>query len=319
MRNFIYVTMALLCLGLITVETKARSPHSSSGDGIQIEFQFHGKGFGEGNGSCTLDPGTSCQGMAWTGEASGFSLGSITRTIPVRGADFELIFSFSCATEDGRPFLDGVLYSLDITSGRKIVTGQRKEIHEPIEFGEPHTLLFASERTDKSIEMEYTLEGGSVESEIVFGSSTLALKSFDRGGRSTSSTGEVHGLIREDGDRDNSDGNSSGPQHFSFSFAPDGRQRARRDTAVNYDVTISFDPPLERDQFPMRSIMKLDRMYWIDTLHVPGEKVSPNWGTGFSYSKSVEVVPGKVLKLVFPPEPKLRLPFQIEDTVVITP
>jgi hypothetical protein len=316
MRTYAIVLIAILGYVFYSVDAPAKSSWSSSGDGIQMRFEFSGHGFGSGNGICTLGPGIDCGGMAWTGEESGFTLGTIQRSTAVDGADFELIFSFSYATENGRPYLIGTLYSFDVDSDRSMLTGRQRNIHEPIDFGEPHRITFKSERSDRSIEMEYTLEGGSVESQITFGRRTLALKSFDRANRSTSSTAEVHGLIGKSGDEESA---NSEPQHFSFSFSPDNSRHARRDTAVNYDVTITFDPPLDRGQFPMRSKLKLDRMYWLDTLHVPGEKINPHWGTGFSYTKDVEIVPGKVLKLVFPPEPSLKLPFQIEDTVVITP
>jgi hypothetical protein len=319
MRTYGIVLIAIVGYVLYSIDVPARSTFASSSDGIQMRFRFSGRGFGSGNGICTLGPGTGCEGMAWTGDESGFSLGTIQKSVAVEGADFELIFSFSYAAENGRPYLDGVLYSLDVVSDRSVVTGRRRTLHEPIDFGEPHTLTFTSERTGKSIELEYALEGGSMESQITFGRSTLALKSFDRSDRATSSTAEVHGLVGKSGDQDDPKNTVSEPQYFSFSFSPDHSRSARRDTAVNYDVTISFDPPLVRDQFPMRSRLKLDRMYWIDTLHVPGDNINPHWGTGFSYTKDVEIVPGKVLKLVFPPEPKLKLPFQIEDTVVITP
>ena len=167
--------------------------------------------------------------------------------------------------------------------------------------------------------MEYTVEGGSMETQVTFGENTLALKSFDRGLRSTSSIGEAHGLVKTGDGKSQLYGALAEPQHFSFEFVPDAARGNRRDTAVRYDVTISFDPPLQKDRYPMHSRMKLDRMYWIDTLHVPRDSIQPNWGTGFSYTKDVEIVPGKVLKFVFPPEPKQILPFQIEDTVEIHP
>ncbi len=230
-----------------------------------------------------------------------------------------MIFTFSCSSEDGRPYLNGVLYSLDLNPDGSSVTGERRLVHEPIDFGHSHRLKFTSQKSRKSIEMEYRVEGGSMETQVTFGENTIALKSFDRGLRSTSTVAEAHGLVKTIPDPDESYGLQSEPQHFSFEFMPDAARGIRRDTAVRYDVTISFEPPLQKDRYPMRSTMKLDRMYWIDTLHVPGDSIQPNWGTGTSYTKSVEILPGKVLKLVFPPESKQILPFQIEDTVEIHP
>lgn len=319
MRTLLIVLISMFSFGLFAIESTARSHASDDDQEIHIQFEFHGEGFGNGNASCVINPFGNCQGIAWSGKGSGFSLGTILNNAETEDADFELIFSFSCSSEDGEPYLDGELYSLDLNPDGSGVAGQRRKIHEPIDFGHSHRLKFKSQKSGKSIEMEYRVEGGSMETEVTFGENTLALTSFDRGLLVSSLTGEAQELVSLEQDRDRLNGLSVEPQHFSFEFMPEAARGHRRDTAVRYDVTISFDPPLQKDHYPMHSKMKLDRMYWIDTLHVPGDSILPNWGTGFSYTKDVEIVPGKVLKLVFPPEPRQILPFQIEDTVEIHP
>ncbi len=75
MRTLLIVLISLFCFSLLAIKSTARSHDSDDDQEIHIQFEFHGEGFGNGNASCVINPFESCQGIAWSGKASGFSLG----------------------------------------------------------------------------------------------------------------------------------------------------------------------------------------------------------------------------------------------------
>jgi hypothetical protein len=317
MSGKISTIIVVLCC-LCAVNLVAQNDVTDGSDEFQMTLQFHGKGFGTGNGNCSLGSGERCEGIAWSGQTSGFSFGSISRSNQVDGPELEVVFSFSVSQENSQPFLDGVIYSLDVASDLETVTGKRKEIHEPIEIGRPHLLAFQSTRGDKSIEMEYTIAGGSIQENIAYGPSTFTVKSFNQSDPGRTIGSQTVDLIQGPATNTARRGHTKqSPLNFqSTFFNPSARTRGQ---ALEYHVSASFDPPLDLDKYPQRTTMTYSRIYFVDTAYQAGSRMKPTWDIGYSFSKSLEIVPGKVLKFVFPPNQGNSTGFEIEDTVIIVP
>jgi len=318
MKTILLYAILVLSIELSTFGNTVRSSSHSEGDGIQMRIEFHGRGFGSGNGSCTLGPDNVCEGMAWIGNGSGFSLGSLAENSEVREADFELIFSFTYDVEDGRPYLLGTLYSLDIAADGTIASGKRQIVHEPINFGESHRVTCISQRSDRQIEMEYVLEEGSIESSVVYGSRTLTLSSFNRldsGHTLVSQTIDLYDSLAQA--LKTAGAAKSTAINFESKFVNSSANG--QDIALAYRVNLSFAPPLDPAQPSQHTELTLQREYLVDSAHQAGARLNAKWITGYAFVKSVDIAPGKALKLVFPPNLSAVPGFQIEDTLTIVP
>lgn len=261
-------------------------------------------------GQCYVAGGKVCNGSYISdGHSSSISIGGEPILATQRETTFELLFSFTTESYRDSTVLVGNIYSMDLSDG-VITRGNKKSIRHALKIDEPYDLIFRPGNGESPIRFQYRVRGEMAQQEVIFGPNTVTVKSLCQAEGVTHKFSSTSDLRRKGlGAKLNSVlGSSPEPIEFNTSFTTgsDGSN------PVKYKVAIEFDPPLSGKEYPMRTTMFLRRHYSFDGPRTRGNQE-------FSYNKKVELVKGKMLKLVFPPDELGSSDFIITDTVIINP
>jgi hypothetical protein len=264
----------------------------------------------EGSGSCVVQPGRGpCSGVMYVrGRESGQSVGSIINNLD--SVQFEVLYSLSMDYVNSVPSLLGSIYALQMDPSGKITGGEKLLVHDTLRYGEERTLKFTSMNPPKPITMTFKVLREAPTVQVAYGSATLSLISTQSiGGKPWSTSGKTVPLFVN--------GQTESPRHFESRFT--SKPTGSKQITLNYEVEVAFTPPLIRDKLPARSELEFSRMYWVTDTTSQSASRAAQWGTGTTFKKQVEIVPGKVLKLIFPSDQPPVAGFQIEDTLIVVP
>ena len=91
------------------------------------------------------------------------------------------------------------------------------------------------------------------------------------------------------------------------------------DVDCESDIDLDFSSHGDVAKEPLRGQLSFVRTYTIDTLHYAHAAFSADVVYTSHYTKDIEIVPGKMLKLIFPSDTPSVRGFDIEDTLIIVP
>ena len=267
-------------------------------------------------GGCYIEPGKACNGLFYMDDdGSGILVGSIINDL-VPNPEFELLYSITLTKEDGRDMLVGSAYAMQLSPEGEILGGRRTEIRQYVTLGEEIVLaqpvgrvangetIFLQmsadrptpRRADKSAEHPITListqlEDGKEYSQATHWYNRLGSPRRFRSGFRSRTDNSVSDLLRYDVEVD-----------------------------VDYDSHITNLASLAvLTKEPIKGELSFKRTYAIDTLHHGSDEFLPDVVYTSKYTKDIAIVPGKMLKLVFPPDTPSVRGFDIEDTLIIVP
>jgi hypothetical protein len=264
----------------------------------------------EGSGSCLIYPGRGpCSGVIYVrGDESGQSVGSIINDRD--SVQFEILYSLAMDYENSAPSLIGSIYAFQLDRSGVITGGKKLMIHDTLLYGESRTLTFEPPRSPKPITMTFQVVREASSVQVAYGSGTLTLVSTQMiDGKPWSTNGNTVPLVVK--------ASSEAPTHFVTRF--NSRPSGGKFVTMNYAVDVSFTPPLHREKMPARCELEFSRMYWVTDTSSAKAHENAQWATGTTYKKQVEIVPGKVIKLIFPADEPSVAGFHIEDTLIIVP
>lgn len=321
-----YVVFCMLILAGVAGPAQAAYQDTSGTASIVMDIMLKnpkGETISLGSGTCILSPGSACSGIIWVGSQPGvgISIGELHPTSEFDSTAAEILYTFKLADETDVPTLWGTIYEIELLPDRSIVSGRKISIHDTLKYDRAKEYEFAPRTTTNLITLQYRVVQGEPKQVTTYGRRTLTVTAFDRSVKRPSVVSQTKQLFVYDARRTAGYYPVTNPYQSTFDFGRMPREgEGSRDTAVIHKVMITFDPPLDPNRYPAKSIMHLNRYYSVDTVHTPGSSAF-NYGMGYgtSVEKEVGVVPGKMLKFVFPPDLRQFPTIQIEDTIIIVP
>jgi hypothetical protein len=266
-------------------------------------------------GGCYIGPGKTCDGLFYINDdGSGVLVGSIINDL-VSEPEFELVYSITLTKEGGRDMLVGSAYAMELSPEGEILGGRRTEIRQYFTYGEEIVLAQPVGR----------LPGG----ENIFlqmSANTQKPKPVDKSGEHPITLISTQLVDNEQYSRaTNSYHRPKSTYAFRAGFSSEEKNGAcemlRYDVEVRMDYREGYDSATAsgRSGQPVRGRLSFNRTYAIDTLNYPHASFTPDVTYVSKYTKDVDIVPGKMLKLVFPPDTPSVRGFDIEDTLIIVP
>ena len=266
-------------------------------------------------GGCYIGPGKECKGLFYMNDdGSGVFVGTIINNL-VPNPNFELLYSITLTREGGRDMLVGSAYAMQLSPEGEILGGRRTEIRQYFTYGEEIVLAQPVGRlgngetiflqmsahiqeprpVDKSAEHPITL----ISTQLVDGEQYSQVRNWYSSLRSTHA--------------------------FRTGFRSEEKNGAYEVLKYEVKVEVDYDRGFERlpdadaGGQPDRGRLSFSRRYVIDTLNYPHASFSPDVTYVSEYKKDVDIIPGKMLKLIFPPDTPSVRGFNIEDTLIIVP
>ncbi|MFQ6009023.1 MAG: hypothetical protein ACE5K8_08750 [Candidatus Zixiibacteriota bacterium] len=270
-------------------------------------------------GGCYIGYGKECKGMFYIDDdGSGVLVGSIINDL-VSTPNFELLYSMTLSKEEGRDMLVGSAYAMQLSPEGEILGGRRTEIRQYFTYGEEIVLaqpvgrlpngenIFLqmsantqkSKSADKSAEHPITL----ISTQLVDGEPYSQVKHWYNSLRADFAFRTGFKSKENNNDRE-------------YEFL---KYEVEIDVDCDIDIDIGFSSDADRDKEPLKGQLFYRRKYTIDTLHHALGTFSPDVVYTSKYTKDIGIVPGKMLKLIFPPDTPSVRGFDIEDTLIIVP
>jgi hypothetical protein len=256
---------------------------------------------------CYIGPGKKCNGLFYMNDdGSGILVGSIINDL-VPNPDFELLYSITLTKENGRDMLIGSAYAMQLSPEGEILGGRRTQIRQYLTDGENIVLaqpvgrlangdtiflqMVADRKRpkgdDKLAEHPITL----ISTQLVDGVQYSQVRNWYNRLRSARAFRTGFRSKEKNG-------------HYEF---------------LKYEIEIDLSSIADLAQVPLSGQLSFERTYTIDTLHHEGDEFSADVVYASKYTKDIEIVLGKMLKLVFPPDTPSVRGFDIEDTLIIVP
>ncbi len=284
----------------LTTDCQARQLHMMIRllKGSPLEYEHAGAASG-----CVIRPGHSCNGIFWIGETeSGVSGGSMTSMISEPSAEF--LYELSVKQLERDYLLSASIFNLHVDSEGKISGGRQFYSESPISLDSQLTVdigedldgiryLLGITLSDRPIPMseENEWDGSNVtllSRQLVDGKSWSVAKN---------STNAIH-------------------QTTSFTATFSSNPSAEGYMEMKYRFLLSFEDLPERIDGPVRTTLNIVRQYAVSSR---GASSSQQGAYSSTYSKQIELRPGKLTELVIPPDTPSVAGFDILDTLRILP
>ncbi len=241
----------------------------------------------------------------WTDGGEHGSTGAIISTSTLPRAGTECCFHLLLGGSASQLRLTGTMLNLRISNQDSIETGRRLILDRPIVLNEPIDLDLGRIRDGREIVLRTTIRDTRPVRESACEPQQMKLTSVSYHNGKVLGT---HGAGRElAGIRK--------PISTSFSIPVDDAASQ----AVEYTADIRFSDGIADINKPTTSTLTFVRTYAIDTLHYGYTPANPQVRYESTYTRTIDVIPGRILKIVIPPDTPSVRGFAIEDTLVINP
>jgi hypothetical protein len=256
---------------------------------------------------CYIGPGKECNGLFYMNDdGSGIFVGTIINDL-VPNPEFELLYSIKLTVEGGRDMLVGSAYAIQLSPEGEILSGRRTEIRQYLAYGEENVIAQPVGRLSngKTIFLQMLAERKRPKEDDKLAEHPVTLISTQlMNGEQSSQARNWY--------------NSLGSVH-SFRAGFKSKEENGSYELLRYDVEIDLSSTAERGREPLRGQLSFSRTYSIDTLYHPHSSFAADVVYSSKYSRDIDLVPGKMLKLIFPPDTPSVRGFNIEDTLIIVP
>jgi hypothetical protein len=266
-------------------------------------------------GGCYIGPGKVCDGLFYINDdGSGVLVGSIINDL-VSNPDFELLYSMTLTQEDGRDMLVGSAYAMQLSPEGEILGGHRTAIRQYFTYGEEIVLAQPVGR----------LPGG----ENIFlqmSANTQQPKPVDKSAEYPITLISTQ-LVDDEQYSQVKNWYNHLTNAYAFRTGFRSKEKNGAYEVLKYEVEIKVDYGEGFDHWtvsdfatqPVKGRLAFSRTYAIDTLNYPHASFAPDVTYMSEYTKDVDIIPGKMLKLIFPPDTPSVRGFDIEDTLIIVP
>ncbi|MCM2271835.1 MAG: hypothetical protein NDJ18_04680 [candidate division Zixibacteria bacterium] len=270
-----------------------------------------------GSSTTTLAVGRPEIGFYCVKGGSTLLAGLLGVTEQASNPEYELMYAFQLIMADVAPVLYGRLYSLTFDRSGRIANGERLSFEKEIEYGKSYDLKFSAAGRPLTIQYVVFPDWQTAKvPQVTYGTNTLTLQTYCQAPENTQKVSSTHPLILSEPQPNLPEwGREPHVYTSEFSAGPSGRANE----AMQYTVTVSFDPSLENAQYPLRTTLTFQREYGLDTDRTAGRPLTPDRTSGTVFTKEIELVKGRLLKLVFPPDSESLRGFLIQDTLIINP
>ncbi len=266
-------------------------------------------------GGCYIGPGKVCDGLFYIDDdGSGVLVGSIINDL-VSNPNFELLYSITLTQEGGRDMLIGSAYAMQLSPEGEILGGRRTEIRQYFAYGEEIVLAQPVGRLPSGESIFLQMSANTQKPEPIDESAQHPITLIS----TQLIDGEQYSQVR------NWYNHLTNAYAFRTGFRSEERNGAFQ--VLKYEVEIRVDYGEGFDRWtvsdvatqPVKGRLAFSRIYAIDTLNYPHASFTPDVTYMSEYTKDVDIVPGKMLKLIFPPDTPSVRGFDIEDTLIIVP
>ena len=213
---------------------------------------------------------------------------------------FEMPYSLRIIKYPDRMILSGVFRGYNV-NGNKITSGIRKVIYEDIEYDKPIYVHIAPSENDSETKITITLYKKELKSKVVFNGPISLITNLLNNSVCKSHT---QGVISEKVEFLTRDGKNREDGYF--------------ESAKIISKILLPNYPKNLDE-PFQTELTFRRIYKIDTLYVSEREFSVDVTYSSEYKEKVELIPGKMLMLVFPADTPSVRGFDRVDTLYIRP
>jgi archaellum component FlaF (FlaF/FlaG flagellin family) len=264
-------------------------------------------------GGCYIGYDKECSGLFYIDEdGSGIIMGTI---IYDAHPTFELLYSITLTNENGRDLLVGSAYAMEFSPEGEILSGRRTEIRQPINLGEEVVLAQPV--------------GQLPNGKPVFLQMSTDIWSLKQGDKSVKHPITLISTQLADGELYSQVTNWYGSVQNEYAFRTKFRSKEKNgkyellhyqvEIKVNYEEGSDILSRTGAVSQPVKARLIFNRRYTIDTLNYPHASFTPDVTYVSEYRKDVDLIPGKMLKIIFPPDTPSVRGFDIEDTLIIVP
>jgi hypothetical protein len=248
-------------------------------------------------GGCYLSYGAICSGSYFESDKeSGIRVGGLLSE--AGDLEYQLLYRFSLSKEGTQDYLVGEVYSLKLGTDGRITGGERKNIRQPIRYGEQDTLPISD---TWGLAVTVYKQAPLLPARAVSGQLVLISVQEDKG-ETIAAAGNASRLSQE--------------RTFTTNFSnlhDSVYQRAQ------YEATIRFSKPVRLSDLPVHCAVTFERTYRVDTLYFPYSSFEPDVVYRSEYQRDIAIERDKSVQLVFPPDTPSVRGFDILDTLIIAP
>ena len=256
---------------------------------------------------CYIGPGKECSGLFYMNDdGSGILVGSIIND-KVSHPEFELLYSVTLDEEGGRDILFGSAYAVYLSPEGEILSGRRTEIRQYLTSGNEIVLAQPVGKLKNSktifLQMQADRNRQAENDKLAEHALTLISTQLVNGDKFSRVSNWYNNLASEHAFRA---GFKSKEENGSYQL-------------LRYDVKVDLLSDAGEEIVPLRGQLSFRRTYSIDTLYQSNSPFSADVIYSSQYKKDIDLVPGKMLKLIFPPDVPSVRGFDIEDTLIVVP
>jgi hypothetical protein len=247
-------------------------------------------------------------------DGSGVYVGSIINDL-VPDAGFELIYSITLNKENDQEVLVGTAYAMKLSSDGEILRGRKTPIRQALTYGKDIVLPVGELDNGETIYLKMLAdrEEPNRSDQHTDAPITLISTQLLKGKQWGQARNWCDQLVRGQTFRT---GFSSKEKNGHYEFL---KYEIEIEVDCEIDIGIDFSSDADLVKEPLRGQLSFIRRYTIDTLHYARASFSPDVVYTSQYTKDIEIAPGKMLKLIFPPDTPSVRGFDIEDTLIIVP
>jgi len=224
-------------------------------------------------------------------------------TAPTAGLEF--YYNFTLGGSPSQPRLIGTVLTIRVKDSDNIISGKRMILNQPVKLNEAIDLDIGLLPDGREKVIQLTITDTKPASETICAPGWLRLISLIH------FEGKMHfkhgaGRVLE---------NTIEPISTSLTLPVDDAASQY----LKYDPEISFLPALTNIDSSTTTTLNFIRRYAIDTLHYRRNEVNLHIRYESTYTKEITLVPGRILKIIIPPDTPSVRGFTIEDTLIINP
>ena len=258
-------------------------------------------------GGCYIGPGKECNGLFYMNDdGSGIFVGTIINDL-VPDPEFELLYSITLTVEGGRDMLVGSAYAIQLSPEGEILGGRRTEIRQYLTYGEEIVLAQPVGRLSngKTIFLQMLADRKRPREDDKLAEHPITLISTQLvNGEQFSQASNWYNSLRS---------------VHAFRAGFKSKEKNGSCELLRYDIEIDLLSTADLGREPLRGQLSFSRTYSIDTLYYSPSSFTADVVYSSKYSRDIDLVPGKMLKLIFPPDTPSVRGFNIEDTLIIVP
>ena len=241
----------------------------------------------------------------WTEEGGHGTFSSAIWPFAAPSASVESYYHFRLSGTPSHLRLLGTVLTARVINADRIDSGLRKSLNMAIRLNEPVDLDIGTLPDGRQMVLHTTVRDTKPTRKTTCGPGQMKLISTNY------RDGKV--LSKHEASRDLA--NTFKPVKTSFSCPKDDAASQFMD----YNAKIIFSPPLTDIDTSITSTLTFIRQYAIDTLNYRRNPTDPHVRYESRYTKDITIEPGRILRIVIPPDTPAVRGFRIEDTLIIHP